>query len=165
MFHSDRVVKHDWGLGVFMTLLHVFVVGVAYFNEPLAGLILGAVFAVFWGSILLPPWLRDYRSVVAADIRPGPPPVLVLQRRNGSEITHPLGAVTEIRPLTVGYRSAEGSGSGILELRVGRKVYRTRAAFNPPENDVQLLANALRQACPRLVVHSHKDRSSWVSDS
>ncbi|UUU29145.1 hypothetical protein JIX56_04090 [Streptomyces sp. CA-210063] len=163
---SGRVGKSDLGTYVFATLVHVFGVFAAYVTEPLAGLIVGGVFAAFWGSILLPPWLRDIRSIVAADIRPGPPPVLVLQRRNGSTITHPLGAVTELRPLTVGIRSAGGSGGDkILELRVGRKVYRTQAAFNPPGNEVQLLADALRRACPQLVVRRHEDRTSWVSDS
>lgn len=44
------------------------------------------------------------------------------------------------------------------------KVYRTRAAYNPSENDVQLLADALRRACPQTVVGKHKDRTTWVSD-
>lgn len=163
---GDRVGKSDLGTYVFVTLIHVFVVFAVSVSEPLGGLIVGGVFAAFWGSVLLPPWLRRIRSIVAADIRPGPPPVLVLQRRHGSRITHPLGAVTELRPLTVGYRSAEGShGDGILELRVGRKVYRTQAGFNPPGNEVQLLTDALRRACPQLVVRRHKDRTSWVSDT
>ncbi|MFJ6852613.1 hypothetical protein ACIQM3_19105 [Streptomyces sp. NPDC091271] len=40
--------------------------------EPVAGLILGGVFALFRGSLLLPPRIRDRRSVVAVDIRPRP---------------------------------------------------------------------------------------------
>jgi hypothetical protein len=163
---SGRVGKSDLGSYVFVTLAHVFVVFGVSVSEPLGGLIVGGVFAAFWGGILVPPWLRNLRSIVAADIRPGPPPVLVLQRRHGSVITHPLGAVTELRPLTVGYRSAEGGrGDRILELRVGRRVYRTRAGFNPPGNEVQLLADALRRACPQLVAHRHEDRTTWVSDS
>ena len=165
MYRSTYTGKSDLGTYVVATLVHVFGVVVAYVAEPLAGLLVGGLFAVFWGSVLLPSWLRDTRSVVAADIRPGPPPVLVLQRYNGSTITHPLGAVTELRPLTVGNRSVDGGGNGILELRVGRKVYRTQARFNPPENDVRLLTNALRRANPQLVVRRHEDRTSWVSDS
>ncbi|MFD6276043.1 hypothetical protein ACFWFI_10820 [Streptomyces sp. NPDC060209] len=165
MFRNDRPQRSDWGSGVVVTLLHLFGVGAASVVEPLAGLFLGVVFAVFWGSLLLPPWIRDRRSVVAADIRPGPPPVLVLRRRSGAEVTHPLDALTELRPLTVGYRSVDGGGSKILELRVGRTAYRTRAAFNPPENDVRLLEAALRKARPRVKVHRHEDRTSWVSDS
>ncbi len=163
---SGRVGKSDLGAYVFGTLVHVFGVFAAYVTKPLGGLIVGGVFAAFWGGILVPPWVRNLRSIVAADIRPGPPPVLVLQRRYGSRITHPLGAVTEVRPLTVGYRSAEGgSGDRILELRVGRRVYRTQAGFNRPGHEVQLLADALRRACPQVVVHRHEDRTTFVSDS
>ncbi|MFI1356529.1 hypothetical protein ACH4TV_23565 [Streptomyces sp. NPDC020898] len=163
---SDRVGKGDLGAYVFGTLLHVFFVFAAYVMKPLGGLFVGGVFAAFWGGILVPPWLRNIRSIVAADIRPGPPPVLVLQRRHGPVITHPLGAVTALRPLTVGYRSAEGgSGDSILELRVGRRVYRTRAGFDRPGHEVQLLADALRRVCPQLVVHKHEDRTTSVSDS
>jgi hypothetical protein len=165
MFRSDLPTPRDWGSGVFVTLLHLFGVGAAAATEPLAGLVLGGTFAVFWGGLLLPPWIRDRRSVVAADIRSGPPPVLVLRRRSGAEVTHRLDAVTELRPLTLGYRSVDGGGSDVLELRVGRKAYRTRAAFNPPENDVRLLQEALRNALPQVKVHRHENRTSWVSES
>jgi hypothetical protein len=165
MYRSERSESREWGSGIVMTLLHLVPVVAVSATEPLAGLALGGVFAVFWGGILLPPWIRDLRSVVATDIRPGPTPVLVLRRRSGGQVTHHLDAVTEVRPLTVGYRSAGGGGSKVLELRVGRKAYRTRAAFNPPENDVRLLEKALRKARPQAKFHRHEDRTSWVSDS
>ncbi|MFI0975427.1 hypothetical protein ACH4SP_00185 [Streptomyces sp. NPDC021093] len=113
------------------------------------------------------PRRRDWSSgiVVTVGIRPGPPAVLVLRQRSGTETTHPLSSVTALRPLTVGYRSTEGSGESVLELRVGRRTYRTRAAFNPPANDVRLLADALRLACPWMVVGEHEDRTTWVTDA
>ncbi|MCX5416099.1 hypothetical protein [Streptomyces sp. NBC_00059] len=165
MFTSNRPEHGDRTLGAVLTLAHVLAVVGVMAAEPVAGLLLGSVFALFWGSILGPPWLRDRRSVVAADIRPGPPPVLVLLRRSGRKVTLPLDALTELRPLTVGHRSVDSSGSDILELRFGSKAYRTRAAFNPPANDVRLLEDALAQACPRARVHPRQDRTTWVSDS
>ncbi|WP_405667435.1 hypothetical protein OG379_36040 [Streptomyces sp. NBC_01166] len=165
MYRNDSPGRRDLSSGIVVTLGHVLTVGAVSVAEPVAGLILGGVFTLFWGSLLLPPWIRDRRSVVAVDIRPGPPAVVVLRRHNGAEITRPLDDVTDLRPLTVGHRSVDGGGSEVLELRAGRKVYRTRAAFNPPANDVQLLENALRKARPRIRVHRHEDRTSWVSDS
>ncbi|MFI5806666.1 hypothetical protein [Streptomyces sp. NPDC051561] len=164
MFDSEHVPQRDVSSGVFVTLLHLLTVGGAWVGEPLAGIALGTVFAVFWGAVLLPPYWRDRRSVVAVDIRPGPPATLVLRRYGGAETTRPLASLTRLRTLTVGYRSADSKPDEILELRVGRSVYRTRAAFNTPENDVQLLADALRLACPQVVIAPHVNRSTWASD-
>ncbi|MGW7414892.1 hypothetical protein [Streptomyces sp. NPDC054863] len=165
MFRSTLPRQRDWSSGVVVTAMHLMGVGAACVAAPYVGLVLGAVFAVFWGSLLLPPWLRDRRSVVAADILPGPPAILVLRQRNGTGTTRPLSSVKGLRPLTVGHRSTEGSGDSVLELRVGRRTYRTRAAFNPPANDVRLLADALCLACPQMVVGEHEDRTTWVTDA
>ncbi|MFB4419793.1 hypothetical protein C5F59_001705 [Streptomyces sp. QL37] len=165
MFRYDGPERGDRSSGIVVTLAHVLSVGAVCVAEPVAGLILGGVFGLFWGSLLLPPWIRDRRSLVAVDIVPGPPALVVLRRRNGARTTRPLDDVTDLRPLTVGYRSVDSGGSKVLELRAGRTVYRTRAAFNPPANDVQLLENALRKAGPRIRVHPHEDRTSWVSDN
>ncbi|MFF5896914.1 hypothetical protein ACFY8O_13400 [Streptomyces argenteolus] len=164
MYRGSGPERGDRATGVLLTLLHVaFVVGVAV-PEPVAGLLLGSVFALFWGSLLVPGWLRDRRSVVAVDIRPGIPTLLVLRRRSGAKVTLPLDTLTELRPLTVGHRSADSSGNDVLDLRFGRKAYRTRAAFNPPPNDVRLLEEALAEACPQVRVHPKEDRTTWVSD-
>ena len=165
MYTSGRPAHGDRTLGVVLTLAHVLAVVGVLVPEPVAGLFLGGVFALFWGSILIPPWIRDRRSVVAADIRPGSPSLLVLRRHSGAQVTLPLGTLTDLRPLTVGYRSADSSGHDILELGFGRRTYRTRAAFNPPANDVRLLKDALAGVCPRARVHPEQNRTTWVSDS
>ncbi|MEU8892696.1 hypothetical protein [Streptomyces sp. NPDC048442] len=165
MFRNPHPRQRDWSDGVVVTGMHLIGVGAACVAAPLIGLALGTIFAVFWGSLLIPPWLRDRRSVVSVDIRPGPPAVLVLRQRRGTETTRPLSSVTEMRPLTVGYRSTDSRGDSILELRVGRRTYRTRAAYNPPANDVQLLADALRLACPQIVAGRHENKTTWVTDA
>ncbi|WP_159400824.1 hypothetical protein [Streptomyces sp. NRRL B-24484] len=157
----------DRGTYVGFTLLHLFVVGVVLLAEPLAGLLVGAALAAFWAVLLLPPRLRERRAVEWAEIRPGPDPELVLARVSGVEDVHPLDAVTRLRLVRTGYRSADHPDGGrqVLELRVGGTRYRTRAAHNPPENDPRLLAEALRRACPGVEVMADEDRTSWVSDS
>lgn len=125
MYASDRPEHGDRTLGVVLTLAHVLAVVGVLVPEPVAGLLLGSVFALFWGSILIPPWIRDRRSVVAAD----------------------------------------SSGNDILELGFGRRAYRTRAAFNPPANDVRLLKDALADVCPQARVHPEQNRTTWVPDN
>ncbi|CAM5464486.1 hypothetical protein GCM10010329_32120 [Streptomyces spiroverticillatus] len=162
-YRSEHPRQRDWSDGVVVTLFHVVPVGLITATQPWAGLVLGGVFGVFWGSLLIPPWVRDRRAVVAAEI--GARGELVLVRRNGKRITRPLASVTAVRPLTVGYRSVDSSGDRILEVRVAGRTYRTRAGFALPANDPLLLADALCQACPDLVIGPHADKSSWSTDS
>ncbi|MCX5206472.1 hypothetical protein OG897_34335 [Streptomyces sp. NBC_00237] len=164
-YRSQHTKQRGGDGGVVITLLHVVMVAGVTVAEPWAGLVLGGVFGVFWGSLLVPPWVRDRRAVVSAEIRQGPPGVLVLVRNNGRRIVRPLDSVTTVRPLTVGYRSVDSSADHILELRVAGRTYRTRTGLTRPANDPGILQNALDRACPHLVIGPHVDKSSWVTDA
>ncbi|KQV19309.1 MULTISPECIES: hypothetical protein [unclassified Kitasatospora] len=166
-YRSGNEAPSDWGQYVVVTLGHVLTVGAVTFAAPWAGLVIGGILALFWGVLLVPTWLRERAAVEWAEIRPGLPPTLVLARVSGVETSHHLDSVRRLRLIRTGYRSADNPGGGqrVLELHVGRKVYRTRAAFNPAENDPGLLEEALRRACPGATVAKYKDRTSWVSDS
>ncbi|MFJ9518556.1 hypothetical protein ACIRPK_09860 [Kitasatospora sp. NPDC101801] len=166
-YRSKYEGQSDRGDYVVVTVGHVLTVGAVAVAAPWAALVLGGILATFWGVLLVPPWLRERRAVEWAEIRPGPPPVLVLVRVDGRESSHPLDSVGRLQLIRTGHRSMDNPDGGqrVLELQVGGKVHRTRAAFDHPEHDPGLLAAELRRACPGAVVAEYADRRTWVSDS
>ncbi|MFJ8043286.1 hypothetical protein ACIRBX_22605 [Kitasatospora sp. NPDC096147] len=166
-YRSGTKTASDRSTTTVVVLAHVLLIGPVLLAEPWAGLVIGGALGLFWGALLIPPRLRERAAVEWAEIRPGPPGVLVLARANGAETHLPLDSVSRLGLFRVGYRSADNpdGGNRVLELRAGRRTYRTRATFNPPPNDPELLAEALRRACPDAEVTAYRNRTQWVSES
>ncbi|MFE9255066.1 hypothetical protein [Streptomyces sp. NPDC006879] len=124
-------------------------------------LLLAAVYAATSGH---PRWCRDVRTVREIRVEPGPPAQLVLRQVYGRISVHPTEAVTELQPYVVGVcRGPYVADQRTLLLRLGRRTYRTRDSRNPAF-EVRQLEEALRRACPNMVVREPEDRRVWVLD-
>ncbi|CAL9441999.1 hypothetical protein SUDANB95_02253 [Actinosynnema sp. ALI-1.44] len=83
---------------------------------------------------------------------------ITLHRVNGRVVVRSLDDVRELQPLLVGYTGGETNGVRVLDIRIGRRNYRTDAHHCADDTTVNDLTEALRRACPTARVQRLEDK-------
>lgn len=141
---------------------------------PAVAFLLG-LWTVVGLAISGPAWVRTWRSVVEVRVETQGGRRLVLRQRYGRTRAYPLDAVTALRPLQVGLVSPAVVDDGdddeswetdemVLLLEVGGVSHTTYQAPHITSAHIAPLIEALRHACPHLVVAGTEYRRRHAGD-
>ncbi|AQU68005.1 hypothetical protein BBN63_19030 [Streptomyces niveus] len=144
------------------------------FVAPVVACLLG-LWTVFGLAMSGPAWVRTWRSVVEVRVEAEGGRRLVLRQRYGRTRRYPLDAVTALRPLQVGLVSPASFDDGdddeswetdemVLLVEVGGASHTTYQAPHITSAHIAPLVEALRRACPHVVVAGTEHRMRHAGD-
>ncbi|MFD6990358.1 hypothetical protein [Streptomyces sp. NPDC059943] len=144
------------------------------FVAPVVACLLG-LWTVVGLAMSGPAWVRTWRSVVEVRVETEGGRRLLLRQRYGRTRAYPLDAVTAVRPLQVGLVSPVFVDDGdddeswetdemVLLLELGKASRTTYQAPHITSAHIAPLVEALRRACPHLVVAETEHRMRHAGD-
>lgn len=144
------------------------------FVAPVVACLLG-LWTVVGLALSGPAWVRTWRSVVEVRVETEGGRRLLLRQRYGRTRVYPLDAVTAVRPLQVGLVPPVFVDDGdddesweademVLLLELGGASHTTYQARHITSARIAPLVEALRRACPGLVVAETEQRTRHAGD-